>query len=99
LRLRERRRHARLVDFIRAWEWNGYAHERQAGRLELGGENLLTHPMHAHPAERLGDGRQRAHDLAVAGATRLMQRPGAVLAARPGDQRLWAHALAGRRTA
>src|SRR5215831_19674773 len=44
--------------------------------------------MHADAAECLGDGGERAHDLAVAGATRLTERPGAVLAARPGDQRL-----------
>ena len=44
--------------------------------------------MHADALECLGDGRERADDLVVARAAHLVQRPGRVLAARPGDQRL-----------
>src|SRR6266511_4750495 len=47
--------------------------------------------MHAHAAESLSDGGERTHDLAVTGAAHLVERPGAVLAARTGDERLRPH--------
>src|SRR5262245_37340374 len=55
LRIRKRRRHARFIDFVRAWERDRYAHERQASRLELSNKNLLAHAMHAHSSKHLGD--------------------------------------------
>ena len=64
-------------------------HRRQARGVELRPQQFLAHAMHADAAECVGDGGQRADDVVVAGAARLVQRPGAVLAARPGDQRLW----------
>src|SRR5215510_5425165 len=88
LRVSERCRHARLIHFVRAREWDRHTHRRQADRFELGSENALAHAMHADATEGLGDGGERAHNLAVAGATHFVQRPGTVLAARPGDQRL-----------
>ena len=50
--------------------------------------NSCAHAMHADAAEGLGHGGERADDVVVAAAPHLVQRPGAVLAARPGDQRL-----------
>src|SRR5262245_4051238 len=92
LRVRQHPGHARFIDLVRARERDRDAHERQASRLELGGENVLTYAMHAHAGKRFGDGRERPHDLAVTGAARLVECPGAVFATRPGDQRLGAHA-------
>ena len=53
----------------------------------LRAQDLLAHAMHADAREGLGDGRERADDVVVAGAPHFVQRPGRVLAARPRDQR------------
>ena len=53
----------------------------------LRAQDLLAHAMHADALECLGDGRERADDLVFARAAHLVQRPGRVLAARPGDER------------
>ena len=60
---------------------------RQAAGVELRRQQLLAQAMDADAAECVGDRGQRADHVDRAGAAHLVQRPGAVLAARPGDQR------------
>src|SRR5262249_46609807 len=50
------------------------------------------HAVHADAPEGLGHRGQRADDLIIAAAADLVQRPGTVLAGRPGDQRFRPHA-------
>ena len=57
----------------------------QAGGIKLRPQQFLAHAVHADAAERFGDGGQATDDFVIAGAARFEQRPGAVLAARPGD--------------
>ena len=84
---RDRRRHLALVDLVRARKRNAHDDRRQAGGVELRVQQLLAHAMHADARESVGDRGERADDVEFAGAAHLVQRPGAVLAARPGDQR------------
>ncbi len=56
---------------------------------ELRAQQALAHAMHADARERVGHGRERADNVVIAAAAHFVQREGAVLAARPGDQRLW----------
>ena len=84
---RQRLGHARLVDFVRAWIRNSHDNRRQSRRFKLRLQNRLAHAMHADARERIGHCGKRADDVVFANATRFVQRPRAVLAARPGDQR------------
>jgi len=54
--------------------------------LELRLQQLLAHAMHADARKFVGHRGQRADHVEFTGAPHLVQRPGAVLAARPGDQ-------------
>src|SRR4030095_2817304 len=47
-----------------------------------------AHAMHADAAKSFRHRGERADHLVLAGATNLVQRPGTVLAARPGNERL-----------
>ena len=84
--LRHRCRHLALVDLVRARI--GYPHDgrRQSAGFELRPQQLLAHSVDADTIEPAGDGGQSADHIDRAGAPRLVQRPGAVLAARPGNQ-------------
>ena len=83
----ERLGHARLVDVIRARIGNAHDDRRQSGGGELRLQNCLAHAMHADAREGIGHRGERTDNIVFAGAARFVQRPGAVLAARPGDQR------------
>src|SRR5262249_19687786 len=87
LRLRECCRHLALVDVVRARKRNAHDGRRQACGLELRGEQLLANAVHAHATELVRHRGERADDLELARTAHLVQRPGAGLAARPGDQR------------
>lgn len=73
--------HLVFVDPVRARVGNTDDKRRQSGRIELRVQQLLAHAVHADTAEGLRDRGQRSDDIELAGAARLVQRPGAVLAA------------------
>jgi hypothetical protein len=55
----------------------------------MGQQDFPPHAMNGNAAERLSDGRHRAYDIQFAGLPDFVERERTVLAARPGDQRLW----------
>ena len=80
--------HFLFVDLIRARRWNRHHPERKAERLGLGLQHLDAHRMHRHPLRRLVDRGQQRANRDVAALPQGVHHPGAVFAARPGDQRL-----------
>ena len=80
--------HALFVNLVGAGIRNAYDGRRQPGGGKLRLEQFLAHAVNAHASEGLGHRRQRADDIVVAGKPRRVQRPGRILAARPGDQSL-----------
>src|SRR3974377_487974 len=66
---------------------HGYGIRTTSDGGTLRPQDLLAHTMHTDPTEGLGHRGKRADDVIGTGTTSLVLRPGAVLAARPGDQR------------
>ncbi len=88
-RLRQRGRHLALIDLVRTGKRDAHDDRRQARGLKLRAQQALAHAMHADAREFVGHGGERADNVVIAIAANFMQREGAVLAARPGDQCLW----------
>ena len=82
----DRLRHFLLVDLVRAGIRNVHDDREQTGSIQLRAQQFFADAVHADAAESIGHRGQSADDIEIAGAARLMQRPRAVLAARPGDE-------------
>lgn len=63
--------------------------QRQAHALSLCQQQLLAHPVHGHPLERLVEGGEQPHHLDGRILAQAMQGPGAVFSAAPGEQYLF----------
>ena len=58
----------------------------QTRSIQLRPQQLFADAVHADSTESIRDRCQSSDDIEIAGPARFMQRPRAVLAARPGDE-------------
>ena len=91
--LRDEVGHDAGVIFIAAGPGQVDGGQRQAHALGLCQQQLLAHPVHGHPFERLVEGGEQSHHLDGRILPQCVQRPGAVLAAAPGEQHLGLHMI------
>src|SRR3990172_5641738 len=85
-RARDQRAHARFVLGIGAGVRERHAPERHAGRLGLGLQQLRAHAVHGDAIKALVHRGDEADDVVAIRRAQHVQRPGAVLAAGPGEQ-------------
>jgi hypothetical protein len=81
-------RHRRFVLGVAARPGDRHRPERQVRGGGLRAQELGPDRVHRHAIGRLVDRRQEAHHLDFTGGAQEVQRPGAVLPAAPGQQRL-----------
>jgi hypothetical protein len=82
----DRLRHFLLVNLVRAGKWNVHDDREQTRSIQLRSQQLFADAVHADSTESIRDRCQSSDDIEIAGPARFMQRPRAVLAARPGDE-------------
>src|SRR6185437_7803927 len=81
-------RHLSFVDLVGTWKGDAHHDWTQAGSLDLHPYKLVSHAVHADAVEGLCRRDQGTHDIEIAGAANFIKGPGAVLATRPGNERL-----------